>query len=82
MNHIVLIAAIALLREFHLRMEQTVYEFGGTLDKYLGDGVMVTFGTPRPTPQARGAGPHDVSFRIPHRPAESSPADLVQLAAK
>jgi adenylate cyclase len=43
--------AIALLREFHLRMEQTVYEFGGTLDKYLGDGVMVTFGTPRPTPQ-------------------------------
>jgi adenylate cyclase len=39
---------IALLRELHGRLEQTVFEHGGTLDKFLGDGVMATFGTPHP----------------------------------
>lgn len=37
---------IALLREFHARVEQVVFQHGGTLDKHLGDGVMATFGTP------------------------------------
>lgn len=41
---------IDLLREFHGRMEQAVFANGGTLDKYLGDGIMATFGTPRPGP--------------------------------
>ncbi len=36
------------LRVFHGRMEQAVFEHGGTLDKYLGDGLMATFGTPFP----------------------------------
>ncbi len=41
-------ASIELLRAFHRRMEQAVFDHGGTLDKFLGDGVMATFGTPRP----------------------------------
>jgi adenylate cyclase len=38
---------IALLRGFHGRMEAVVFAHGGTLDKYIGDAVMATFGTPR-----------------------------------
>jgi adenylate cyclase len=41
---------VALLREFHARLEQAVFERDGTLDKYLGDGVMATFGTPDADP--------------------------------
>lgn len=37
---------IATLREFHGCMEEEVFRHGGTLDKYLGDGLMATFGTP------------------------------------
>lgn len=37
---------ITLLRGFHQRMEAEVFRHDGTLDKYLGDGLMATFGTP------------------------------------
>ena len=38
--------AIEMLRTFHREMENIVFRHEGTLDKFLGDGVMVSFGTP------------------------------------
>jgi adenylate cyclase len=37
---------ISLLRNFHAVLEEAVFAHGGTLDKYLGDGLMASFGTP------------------------------------
>ncbi|MGH6898337.1 MAG: adenylate/guanylate cyclase domain-containing protein [Geminicoccaceae bacterium] len=45
---------IALLRGLHARLEAAVFEHQGTLDKYLGDGVMATFGTPDAGPDDAG----------------------------
>jgi adenylate cyclase len=38
---------LALLREFHRRMERIIFEAGGTVDNYIGDCVMATFGVPQ-----------------------------------
>jgi adenylate cyclase len=42
---------VALLRSFYRRMGRVVFARGGTVDKYIGDGVMATFGTPRTGPE-------------------------------
>lgn len=41
---------VTFLREFHSRMETAVFDHQGTLDKFLGDGLMITFGTPNISP--------------------------------
>jgi len=41
---------LPLLRRYYAEIERVVFDEGGTLDKYLGDGVMATFGTPQPAP--------------------------------
>jgi len=49
-------ATVDILRKYYAVIETAVFDNGGTLDKYLGDGVMATFGTPQPGPDdARGA---------------------------
>jgi adenylate cyclase len=48
---------IRLLREVHSRLEGAVFHHDGTLDKFIGDGMMATFGTP-------DAGPHDATSAI------------------
>ncbi|MEN0041272.1 MAG: adenylate/guanylate cyclase domain-containing protein [Pseudomonadota bacterium] len=37
-----------MLRGYHELVERAIFDHSGTLDKYLGDGVMATFGTPVP----------------------------------
>ncbi|MFC3228570.1 adenylate/guanylate cyclase domain-containing protein [Marinibaculum pumilum] len=43
-------ALVGLLREFHSRLARVAFAHGGTVDKYLGDAIMVHFGTPRQRP--------------------------------
>lgn len=43
-------ALVGLLREFHGRLAEQAFAHGGTVDKYIGDAIMVHFGTPHPQP--------------------------------
>jgi len=42
---------MALLRELHARLTDAVFAHEGTLEKFLGDGLMATFGTPTRGPR-------------------------------
>ncbi|MBL8021353.1 MAG: adenylate/guanylate cyclase domain-containing protein [Leptospirales bacterium] len=41
-----------LLRNLRRLQIESVFECGGTIDKFIGDAIMATFGTPRPAPEA------------------------------
>ncbi len=51
------VQVIALLRRFHQGAANTIFRHGGTVDKFIGDAVMATFGTPE-------AGPRDASSAL------------------
>ncbi len=40
-------ALVSLLSDFHRRLAGTAFDHDGTVDKYIGDSIMVHFGTPR-----------------------------------
>ena len=40
-----------LLRKYHALVERAIFENSGTLEKYIGDGVMATFGRPETSPE-------------------------------
>ncbi|MEH6525432.1 MAG: adenylate/guanylate cyclase domain-containing protein [Sneathiella sp.] len=39
---------VGFLSEYHTKMVEVIFTFGGTIDKFIGDAIMVTFGTPDP----------------------------------
>ena len=41
---------MAVMREYHATLGSLVHEFEGTLERFLGDGLMVIFGDPIPCP--------------------------------
>jgi class 3 adenylate cyclase len=41
---------MALLREYHTLVGKIIYKHGGTLERFVGDGMMVIFNDPVPVP--------------------------------
>jgi adenylate cyclase len=49
---------VAILNQVDEALVEAVFEHGGTLDKYLGDGIMAYFGAPIATPDHAARGVH------------------------
>lgn len=45
---------VALLRQFHERMTARIFACGGTVEKYIGDAILATFGVPMATERDAG----------------------------
>jgi len=43
-------AVVAMLREFHQRMADQIFDRGGTIEKYIGDAIFAVFGLPTASP--------------------------------
>ncbi len=42
---------VQILNRYFTAMSEIIFQHGGTLDKYIGDGLMALFGAPRATPE-------------------------------
>jgi len=43
---------MGLLNRYYAEVSAAVHRYGGSIDKFIGDGVLATFGVPQPLPQA------------------------------
>lgn len=49
-EHMAPAEVMGFLTSYHAAMIDVIFEHGGTIDKFIGDAIMVTFGTPQPGP--------------------------------
>ncbi|WPZ37206.1 adenylate/guanylate cyclase domain-containing protein (plasmid) [Thalassobaculum sp. OXR-137] len=49
-------STLAILGEYHERIVPLIHHNGGAIDKYLGDGILATFGAVRPSAEHAAAG--------------------------
>ncbi len=47
---------LAMLREFHTRMTAQIFASGGTVDQYMGDGILAVFGATAASPDDAASG--------------------------